>query len=168
MKTGTIVSIDRKYAYVFTSDCHMLKLYWQPEKPAIETVREYIAFEFSPEVADSLTQAVRLMEQSLGRFHEGKGAEVRFVIRDPSAAKEAWQLVEQADAKLSTYVRLSWRWRIFYLRAMIDFELVKNDFRISDRGNEALGELTSIYHADQAIRVLSPPTREALTSIKPE
>jgi hypothetical protein len=31
MKTGTILSIDQKYAYVFTSDCHMVKLQWQPD-----------------------------------------------------------------------------------------------------------------------------------------
>jgi hypothetical protein len=31
MKTGTILSVDRKYAYVFTSDCHMVKLHWRPE-----------------------------------------------------------------------------------------------------------------------------------------
>ena len=30
MKTGTILSMDQKYAYVFTSDCHMVKLHWQP------------------------------------------------------------------------------------------------------------------------------------------
>ncbi len=31
MKTGTILSIDHKYAYVFTSDCRMVKLLWQPD-----------------------------------------------------------------------------------------------------------------------------------------
>ncbi|MEA4889870.1 MAG: anti-sigma factor domain-containing protein [Clostridiaceae bacterium] len=31
MKKGTILSIDHKYAYVFTSDCRMVKLLWQPD-----------------------------------------------------------------------------------------------------------------------------------------
>ncbi len=31
MKTGTIVGIDRKHAHVFTSDCRMVKLQWQPD-----------------------------------------------------------------------------------------------------------------------------------------
>lgn len=31
MKTGTILSIDKKYAYIFTSDCHMVKVNWQPK-----------------------------------------------------------------------------------------------------------------------------------------
>jgi hypothetical protein len=31
MRTGTILSIDQKYAYVFTSDCRMVKLVWQPD-----------------------------------------------------------------------------------------------------------------------------------------
>jgi len=30
MKTGTILSMDQKFAYVFTSDCRMVKLHWQP------------------------------------------------------------------------------------------------------------------------------------------
>ena len=144
------------------------QLYWQPDKPAIETVREYIAFEFSPDVVEPLTQAVGLMEQSLGRFHEGSGVEVRFVIRDPSVVEETWRLVEHADAKLSPYVRASWRWRIFYLRALIDSELMKNDFRISGRCEEALRELTAIYHAYQTPRVLCPPTRESLAVMRPE
>lgn len=77
------------------------QLYWQPNKPSAETVREYVAFEFSPDVADSLTRAAGLMERSLGRFHEGSTINVRFVIRDPSAVEEEWLLVEQAEAKLS-------------------------------------------------------------------
>lgn len=31
MKTGTILSMDQKHAYVFTSDCHMEKIDWQPD-----------------------------------------------------------------------------------------------------------------------------------------
>lgn len=31
MKTGTILSMDQKHAYVFTSDCHMVKISCQPD-----------------------------------------------------------------------------------------------------------------------------------------
>ena len=40
------------------------QLYWEPDRPAIETVKEYAAFEFSPEVADDVTSVVKIFEKN--------------------------------------------------------------------------------------------------------
>jgi hypothetical protein len=50
MKTGTILSIDQKYAYVFTSDCHMVKLQWQPDMA--------VGKEISMDTATTITKPV--------------------------------------------------------------------------------------------------------------
>jgi hypothetical protein len=144
------------------------QFYWQPDKPALETVREYAAFEYSPKVAETVTSAVEMMERSLPRSRQDHDGIPRFVIKDAAGMDETWRLIEQADAQLTPYARASWRWRILYLRALIDFELAHNDFSLSDRCEEALRELTEIYHAHQAGCVVSPPTREAIGAMRPD
>jgi len=44
MKMGTILSIDQKYAYVFTSDCRMVKLLWQPDMAVGKEINMDTAF----------------------------------------------------------------------------------------------------------------------------
>ena len=79
-----------------------------------------------------------------------------------SGAEEALKLIRQADKQLSPRARASWRWRILYLRALIDVELAKNDYRVSPRCEQAMQELTKIYYAQKAYMAVSPPTKEAI------
>ena len=50
------------------------QLYWEPDRPAIETVRDYAAFEFSPEVADDVTSVVKIFEKNHLRDQIGESA----------------------------------------------------------------------------------------------
>lgn len=51
--------------------------YWDPDRKAEETVREYVSFEFSPDAVDELTEAAQISKRITGvrRF-----ARVRFVL----------------------------------------------------------------------------------------
>ena len=40
------------------------QFYWDPERPAVETVREYAAFEYSPDVADDVVKVVEAFEKN--------------------------------------------------------------------------------------------------------
>ena len=117
-----------------------LQLYWQPDRPALETVKEYVAFEFSPQVVGDVTSAVRILETNHHRDNIQQ------------SAVRAFQLLEQADAKLSSQARCAWRWRILYLRGLIDREMYRN--RLGQAKAEvlqqAIAELTKIYHAENA------------------
>ncbi len=66
-----------------------LRLYWEPDRPAIEAVKEYAAFEFSPEVVDDVASAVKIFETNHLRDQVGE------------SAVTAFQLLERADAKLT-------------------------------------------------------------------
>ncbi len=77
------------------------QLYWGPDRPAIETVKDYAAFEFSPEVADDIVSVVKIFEKNHLRNQIG------------GTAIAAFQTIEQADAKLTRQARESWRWRLF-------------------------------------------------------
>jgi len=121
--------------------------YWRADTSADEALREYIAFEYSPEVVDLVLPAIRMLEKNVAP-HERVG---RWSLK-------ARELIEQADARLTAQARQSWRWRILLLRARIDGQLYLNRGARQGRVlHEALEELTRIYHAQNAEPAVKPP-----------
>lgn len=122
------------------------QLYWAPEKPAIETVREYAAAEFSPAVADDVVEMVKLFEQN------------HFRDKIDGSAVRAFQLMEQVEGELTPRAKAAWRWRLFRVRAMIDQELYRNT---QGQGREevfkqAYAELIKITRAENAWPMMRP------------
>jgi hypothetical protein len=116
------------------------RLWWEPDRPAIETVKDYAAYEFSPEVADDVARVVNIFEKNHERSNVGK------------SATEAARLVEKIDAELAPRAKASWRWRIFRIRAAIDQEIHRNSLGLGrDKVfRQACDELTKISHAENA------------------
>jgi hypothetical protein len=115
------------------------QFYWDPQRPALETVKEYAAFEYSPAVADDVVKVVELFEKNHLRKEIGPSAE------------QAFDLVKNIEAKLTPRTRAAWRWRIVYLRALIDHELLRTHGKLEGQAlREAFQELTAIYHAEHA------------------
>ena len=115
------------------------QFYWDPERPAIETVREYAAFEFSPAVADDVVRLMKVFERNHVRKEIGPSAE------------EEFELAKSIEVRLTPRARAAWRWRIVYLRALIDRELLKTQGKLEGKALQAaFRELTAIYHAEHA------------------
>jgi hypothetical protein len=115
------------------------QLYWAPARPTRETVKEYIAFEYAPDVVEPLATAIETLEKN----------HLRDAIR-PSAVG-AFQAVREAEARLTPQARRGWRWRILFLRALIDKELLARHGRLEGAElKAAFDELTRIYHAENA------------------
>ena len=123
------------------------QFYWDPERKAEETVKEYAAFEFSPDCAAEIVEVVSIFE----RNHDRKA-----ITAD---AVKAFELVVKADAALPVAARSAWRWRIVYLRALIDKELFERKGKLEgDTLKSAFEELTQIYHAENAHSMpIKPP-----------
>jgi hypothetical protein len=161
------------------------QFFWNRNRASESIVDEYVAYNFSLDVVVPMRKAIALMEMDYPRRAENIKAEtgpVRFVFdQAPSSgfryksntrsaalldqrkdAMEAFDLVHQAEAHLSPQVRSSWRWRILYLRAVIDDQLATNDFRVSARCEQAFQELVNIYYAQKAVWAVTPPTKEAI------
>lgn len=141
------------------------QLYWGKGTSTDSIVDEYVSYEFSPEIVEPMRKAIAILEEDYPRTDENvttDGARVRFVLTHSSHAAEAYQLFQQMAKKLSPKVQNSWRWRILYLRALIDDELVKNDFYVSPRCENAFEQLTEIYYGKTAAWTLTPPTKEAI------
>jgi hypothetical protein len=133
------------------------QLYWDPDKSTEQTMREYIAFYFSPSVVDNVSCAMNILERNLQRSRTDNGGVTMIHLKNTEGSEEAYRLIGEADAQLPARVRLSWRWKVVYLRAQIDFELVKHKFRVSQKCLTAFKELTKIYHAENTGDFLSPP-----------
>jgi hypothetical protein len=115
------------------------QLYWDGRRPTLDAVKDYIAFEFSPDVVDTVVQAIQILETN----HLRKSI-------SPSA-EQAFDLVEKAEAKLTPQARKAWRWRILYLRALIDREMLHTKGQLQGETlKRAFNELTTIYHAEEA------------------
>ena len=120
------------------------QFYWNRDVTAEDTLREYAAYEFAPAVADLAVEAVRLLESTW----EKRGPE----------SEEAFRLLERADAMLSPRAKTAWRWRILYLRGLIDSQIVAQSGKIEGEAlREAFEELTTIYHAENAHGAVKPP-----------
>lgn len=134
----------------------MLQLYWNPQLSAVAAIREYADFEFAPEVGADVEALVKILEKN-------------FKKRDaiPADAVTAFELAKNVDARLSPEIRTGWRWRILYLRALIDKEmhLTKGQLKGSVL-KDAFAELTEIYHADRALAGwLRPPQVKGEASV---
>jgi len=156
-----------------------LQFCWDSRRKAIDTVREYAAFEYSPDVADEVAEAVKILEangrhllvgQWERRYEMREDAEgnLRGVVRLPQAdagAQRCYELLGAADEKLSKYARNAWRWRILLLRALIDKELVAHNGLLTAECERATRELEKIYHAENAPPTVKPPYAEWLLQI---
>lgn len=120
--------------------------YWKADTTADETLKEYVAFEFSPDVVDLVLPAIRLIEENVT---PQKGI---------ASSLKARELLEQADARLSSEARRAWRWRILLLRARINAQLYLNGGVARGRVlHDACEEITAIYHAQHADGYVKPP-----------
>ncbi|HUU23597.1 MAG TPA: hypothetical protein VM389_13780, partial [Phycisphaerae bacterium] len=110
--------------------------------------------------------AVEILEANQRHAHWGalfQGAPVAVAgDMDDEGSAEAMAIMESADARLPAPAKNAWRWRILYLRALIDRERYAHRNVPTDRCNEAMEELVRIYHAGRAETHCAPPAKTIL------
>ena len=143
------------------------QFYWN-DQAAAETVKEYISFEFSPDVVADAAGVIKTLEQNHHmRWWPGKLEGVPLEMNwfpskgaKPQAdqgAEEAYAAMQRIDGLLTPQAKNAWRWRQLYLRALLDSELKTNGGKPNVRCNEAFAELIKIYHAENANPAVRPP-----------
>ena len=141
-----------------------------------EAIREYANYELgiSPEQMPDFLRLIELME--LNHFglvwaEDGDGKVLCKLKNKPvwSKAGKVWsktdemlELARKLDAGLPQWAKSCWRWRLFMIRAIIDFELSHNDNEPNDVTEKAMLELVDIYEvsAKDANRRVTPFTDE--------
>jgi len=72
--------------------------------------------------------------------------------------EQAYADVQRADAAMPDWARQCWRWRILYLRTLLDAELKANGGKPTRCCLEAFRELNQLYFVtDQTERVVRAP-----------
>lgn len=143
--------------------------YWASGTPWEEILSEYIAYEFAPEAVDRVLPVIKTLEQNHHfRWWPGELDGVKLNMdwfpskgvkpqADPGA-EGAYATVRQVDAKLAPWAHKSWRWRILYIRTMLDAELKANGGNPNERAMQGFRELMKIYHTTKKTDpVVMPP-----------
>lgn len=149
--------------------------YWHGSGNALDGVREYLSYEVSPEDAETLLHVIELFERGNRRHRSMEDGTVlrnpqfldqqrylgreRFVIEDPSGVDEAYSTLQALDDRLPNTVRNSWRWRIIYLRSVIDWELLHHNMQPNPRCEDAFEEVIRLFHVENSIWSVKPPSR---------
>lgn len=125
------------------------RFFWDRSTTAMQTVRDYIAYEFGTEDVEPIVQAIELLEKTLHRPNQ-----------DPSDVVRAYELLSKAQKTLPDWAKKSWRWQNLFLRSRIDYEYVQCNPQHSDSYEAALCELADLNHLQTAWRAVQPPTRQ--------
>ena len=128
---------------------------YRDNQSAEETVREYLAYEFSLEgsLLDEVHTAVMSMEETHARTWEPGH-------RYPIVKKEKIFDIEKAILKahdtFDDKTKNSKKWRLLYYRACIDAELARNDFYRNGKVLEYFKEIIELYHLQNASWYVRP------------
>jgi hypothetical protein len=164
-----------------------LQLYWNPDRPVEEIVREYAA-DYAPEAVEAVTEAVYLLEEQMHHnlssrdildewyqaYTRGDGSDQAIPLYQLAKVKDRdagrpLALLTAAEATMTPAAKAEWRWRMLWLRAALDAELAQSGGRWTANSERWFAELHQIVCADQAEWWVSVPTRESLVRfLRPE
>lgn len=118
---------------------------------AEEAVRAYVRYEFcvGGKALDELTAALLATETGLARKKETAPDGDRYIIAHPEETESVYKTLSYYNSVLPERIVSGYKFRLWYLRAVIDRELVAEDGRprSSEICQKAMSELCEIYFA---------------------
>lgn len=96
--------------------------YWEKNRHWTDVMSEYINYEYSssPTVIEDALEIMRLIE-----INHTRCVRANLLPPDMDVAEKAKLLAEKVDSELSEKRKASWRWRILYIRAILDYKRYK-------------------------------------------
>lgn len=139
----------------------VVQFYWDRDRPARATLKEYVAYEFGWEVTEDVLVLVDLLEKNAGRSFQKECVEA-------DDAQHAFRVAEAVHARLPDWARRNWRWEILYLRAVLDRERFAGGGLQTPAAEASLVRLIEIYHCqmetdDPYHHRVRPPSRRAVS-----
>ena len=115
---------------------------------AADALREYVRFTFCC-ADEELFEAIRRTETALARTRARTEEGIRVTIENTSDIKFVFKTLQKYNASLPKSVTAAPAFRLFYLRALIDYEIVAHDgYAIrSAAAQEAMAEVNRWYFA---------------------
>lgn len=133
------------------------QMYWDSARSVDDILREYIAYEYASDAVNDVLNVIYTLEQNHHfRWWPGELEGIKLTMdwfptkgckpqADPGA-EEAYALAKRVDTGLPEHARLAWRWRILFIRAMLDCELKINGGKPNEACMAGFRELMRIYH----------------------
>jgi hypothetical protein len=150
-KCGHIYSGGYPYSEGIFEDLNkfiQLSYYTGQYKKAGDAVRAYARFEFCCS-DDELSEATIRTETGLARLKTADTESYCYKIKETQDIEYVYRVFSKYNEILPDKIRLGYRFRLLYLRAVIDYELIQNNFfpLRSARCQEAMKEINTIYYA---------------------
>ena len=152
----------------------ILSMYFGGDTVA-EVLEDYFGYYFSDDTTALCIELVKCLESSLTRSRINDKGMVDdfptedvveysplFKIKNTECVEKALKLANEIKDRLSVDKKDSNRFRMLYLRAVIDKALVDNDGMLSDETEKASQELEKIYYAHNADYAVCPITKKAI------
>lgn len=148
------------------------RLHWDSSTPVDSIVAEYIRYEFHPDVVKEVADVIKTLETNHHfRWWPGKLEGVKLQLdwfpsenvkpQEDPGAEEAYEIMKEADRQLPEWAAKSWRWRLLFIRSMLDAELKKNKGTPNQECINGFKELMQIYHTTKnSDPVVKPPIKE--------
>jgi putative glutamine amidotransferase len=116
-------------------------LYIEPSTTVEAILRRYGSYHFAGADPDDFVRLVELLEKN-HRPH----------LMEKSDTAKAKALALKIDREILPSLRSGWRWRLVYIRAMLDDEIVDTaDFQ-PERAKPYFDELVKLYHAERQLQ----------------
>ncbi len=157
-----------------------LQLYWDPERPVADIVREYAAAEFSPAVTEEVAGAVNQLDRNMGHelvsverlckwrdkfAKQTRSTSVLYTLKKIRKPEAPVKLLEEAARTMPAAARQSWRFRLLWLRAALDLELTRSRGVPTDKSDGYFEELCRLSCAENAVWGVSVPSRRILAKM---
>ncbi len=120
------------------------QFYWDRDRSAGDTLREYAAYEYSPAVVEDVLTVVDLIETTASQ------AQMNLPV-DPADVRKAADLAQAVEARLPEHSRKSWRWEILRIRAIMERERFAGEGWQTPAAEAAMRRLIEIYHSQHDI-----------------
>lgn len=88
---------------------------WDKSRTARENFEDYTGYEFRETITEDLWEMANLIEENQLRTHHS-----RMEPANMEQVQRVLELGKKADAALPERIRKSWRWRILYIRSVLD------------------------------------------------
>ncbi|MCX5662098.1 MAG: hypothetical protein NTW19_20670 [Planctomycetota bacterium] len=132
------------------------QFYWDPNRPAAETLAEYARYEYGPESVDDVLAAVAILERTqVGKWQAQ--------LQGQGPSPDAFDHLQRAAGRMTPRARAGWRWRILFLRSQLDRLRLNSEHRFlgehwpTPACVPLLKELIEIYHGQGAANAVRPP-----------
>lgn len=125
----------------------------------LDALRAYVKYSFCC-ADDALFEAIRRTETALSRKRSRTGKHIRTEIQNAEDVLFVYETMTRYHDGLPSRIANSRAFRLFYLRAVIDFELTEHDgYAVrSARAQKAFRELCALYHVtDETNEWVKPP-----------